>query len=386
LIYLDHNATTPPCQAAIDAANLAMTEAWANPSSVHRAGQTARRLVETARRDLATLLGAAPRDIVFTGDGTEAIDMAIHGSIRNAVRSDSVNIVTCPTEHAAVRESLETLANTRGIEIREAPIARTGVVDPDEVASLIDDSTELVSLHWANNETGVIQPIERIAEICHDRRVRLHTDATQMVGKLPTDLSAVPGISLLTCSPHKFGGLKGVGVLYTRRGSGWVSPRPGSQELGRRGGTENVPGIAAAGAAAREAIERLADDSNRNNTQELRDTFEENVLRACEGAAVISADAERLPNTSSIAFPTLESEAMLLLLSERGVCASAGAACSSGSLEPSPVLLAMGIEPRLAHGTVRFSLGTTTTRQETEQATEIIAQAFRTLAASSGSL
>ena len=381
MIYLDHNATTPPCPEAIAAAELAMRDAWANPSSVHRAGQAARRLTETARRQVATLIGASARDIVFAGDGSEAIDMAVRGSLRGVA---TPNVVTSVTEHAAVRESLEALGDRA--EVRHAPVSSDGQVDVGALLGLIDANTALVSVHWANNETGAVQPIERLASECEQRRVRFHTDATQWVGKRPTDVSSHPGISLLTCSPHKFGGLKGVGVLYVRRGCGWGTPRPGSQELGRRGGTENVPGIAGAGAAAAVAGQRLDADPAWAGVGELRDRLERGVLERCAGAVVLASGRDRLANTASIAFPTLEAEAVLLLLSERGVCASAGAACSSGSLEPSPVLLAMGIEPSIAHGTVRFSLGPDTTPAEIDEAIGIIAGAVDTLSGSSSAL
>lgn len=376
MIYLDHNATTRPSPAAAGAIALSLSESWANPSSIHRAGQAARRQVELARRDVAALINAAPREIVFTSGGTEAIDLAIRGVLAARRRTPPV-VVSARTEHAAIRDLLEDLEKNGAATVRWAPVDRRGLVDPAALAPLLEGA-DLTAIQWANNETGAIQDVAAIGALCRGRGVHFHCDAVQWIGKEPTDVAPLP-IDSMACSFHKLHGPKGVGFLYVRRG---VPMRPaihGTQELGRRGGTENVPGILGAAAAAREAAQWLADPSPRRRLAGLRDAFERTILGAVPGATVNSAGAPRLWNTTNIGFPRLEAEALLLLLSERGVCASAGAACSSGSLDPSPVLLAMGIPPEIAHGSLRFSLGKDTTAQELDSAAAIVIEAVRTL-------
>jgi cysteine desulfurase len=250
----------------------------------------------------------------------------------------------------------------------------------DALAASLTPDTALVSIQWANNETGVIQPVETIASLCRERGVLFHCDAVQVIGKEPVG-SSLP-CDLLSFSPHKFHGPKGVGVLWTRPG---VKLRPtllGTQELGRRGGTENVPGIIGAGVAAREAAEWLADPAARSAIGALRDHFENLILKAVPDAVINGQGAPRLWNTTNIGFPRLEAEALLLLLSERGLCASAGAACSSGSLDPSPVLLAMGVPEPIAHGSLRFSLSKHTTREEIDQAARTVIESVTRLRAS----
>ena len=389
-----------------------MAEAWHNPSSVHRAGQSARRAVELARAEVGRLLNAKAREIIFTGSGTESIDLAIRGVLEAArLRSPTKRtLITTRVEHHAVRDLAEHLVETGEADVRWAPVDAMGRVVPGSLAELIDDTTALVSVQWANNETGAIQPIERVGELCQAARVPFHCDGTQWLGKMPTDLTSPTGtptgtpadgegappaspmaiarapFDLLTCSPHKFHGPKGVGVLWARRGIALAPTVRGTQELGRRGGTENVPGIVGAGVAAAEAQAWLADASERDRLAALRDRFEAGVLAACPGAVVNSAGVDRLWNTTNIGFPKLEAEALLLGLSERGLNASAGAACSSGSLEPSPVLLAMGVPPEIAHGSVRFSLGRDTSEGEIDQALAVVTDAVARLAGSSSAL
>jgi cysteine desulfurase len=246
----------------------------------------------------------------------------------------------------------------------------------------------VVSVQWANNETGVIQPVDEIARLCKAAGSVFHCDCVQWAGKEPMRVEPsgpdAPFLdaNLVSISAHKFHGLKGTGALYIRRGTRVRTPVPGNQELGRRGGTENVPGILAAGAAAEEASEWLSDAGTREKLRTLRDRFEQTILAAAPGSVVNSGGAPRLWNTSNIAFPKLEAEAILLALSERGLCASAGAACASGSLEPSPVLLAMGIDPKLAHGSVRFSLSKWTTDQEIDEAVALVIRCVESLRAS----
>lgn len=372
MIYLDNNATTRPSPGVVAAVNQALTEYWHNPSSVHRAGQAARQQVELARKDVAALVGVNPKEVVFTSGGTEAIDLAIRGLLGGSSRRV---VVSTRTEHAAVRDLLEDLGKRAGVEVRYVPIGRDGLVDLSELGELLNGAA-LASIQWANNETGVIQPVKEIGALCRARGVMFHCDATQWVGK---EEVAVPPSDVMTFSPHKFHGAKGVGVLWSRRG---VPIRPvlhGTQEMGRRGGTENVPGILGAGAACREAMEWLGDPAKRRALAALRDRFESAVLRAVPDAVVNGTIAQRLWNTTNIGFPRLEAEALLLLLSERGVCASAGAACSSGSLDPSPVLLAMGVPPEIAHGSLRFSLSKETTQDEVDEAAAIVAESVKRL-------
>jgi cysteine desulfurase len=379
VIYLDNNATTRPSDGVIAAVESALKEHWHNPSSVHRAGQGARQRVELARRDVAALIGVPAREVTFTSGGTESIDLAIRGVVARSARKV---VVSTRIEHAAVRDLLEDLEKTEKVEVRFAPIDREGVIRLDALPELLEGAG-LASVQWANNETGAVQPVREIAALCRARGVAFHCDGTQWVGKEEVTPSPPP-CDILTCSPHKFHGPKGVGVFWARRG---VAIRPvihGTQELGRRGGTENVPGILGAGASCREAAAWLAHPEEIRRLAGLRDRFESAVLAGCPGSSVNGPQdpARRLWNTTNIGFPRLEAEALLLLLSEKGVCASAGAACSSGSLDPSPVLLAMGVPPELAHGSLRFSLSKETTEKEVDDAAAIVVESVKRLAES----
>ncbi|GJQ29454.1 MAG: cysteine desulfurase NifS [Phycisphaerae bacterium] len=378
MVYLDNNATTRPSEAVAQAVLAGVREHWENPSSVHRAGQRVRAQVELAREATAGLIDAKPREITFTSGGTESIDLAVRGSL---ARTDRRVLATTRVEHAAVRDlALELAAD--GVEVRWLPLTDTGVVDLNSVRGLVGGAG-LVSVQWANNETGVVQPVREIARLAREAGARVHIDGTQWVGKMPASVAA-GWCDLLTFSPHKFHGPKGVGVLWVRRGLGLKPRLVGTQELGRRGGTENVPGILGAGVAAREAAAWVMDAGARERLALLRDRFERSVVAACPGAVVNGAGSERLWNTSNIGFPRLEAEALLMLLSERGVCASAGAACSSGSLEPSPVLLAMGVPPEVAHGSVRFSLSRESTEAEVMEAAGVVAACVGVLSARTG--
>ncbi len=380
MIYLDNNATTRPMPEVVAAVNAALTETWHNPSSAHRAGQNAKHTIETARAQLARLIGARPRELTFTGSGTEAIDLAIRGTLGINTKT---TIVTTAIEHHAVSALCERLGK-EAIEIRTVPVGQSGVVDPGEIERAIDDSVAIVSVQWVNNETGAIQPIFDIARICNDRGVVFHCDATQGVGKLAMNLgdAGMPRIDLLNFAPHKFHGPKGVGVLRVARTAKLLPTILGTQELGRRGGTEPVPAIAGAGAAAELAQAWLAEPEYVKEVEALRDRFERGVLDACPGAVVNAACDQRVWNTTNIGFPRLEAEALLLLFSERGLCVSAGSACASGSLEPSPVLLAMGVDEQIAHGSVRFSLSRETSRAEVDEAIAIVGEGVARLSQS----
>ncbi len=393
MIYLDANSTTRPTERVRAAMARAEEHLWANPSSVHRAGQEVRREIELARDRVCTLIaGSKPREIVFTSGGTEALDLAIRGSI--AARPGTVPVlITTAVEHAAIRDLGEELSK-RGVVKRELLALRSdqsGIVDEDAAAEAIARAgrNTIIVMQWANNETGAIQPVGTVGIAARAAGATFICDATQWVGKRPTRVrEETPGdeddlcpCDALICAPHKFHGPKGVGIL-------WLAPtmrlRPtllGSQEMGRRGGTENTSAIIGAGVACEEAaawLDHPARPSPREYFATLRDHFEAQLLAIIPWAKVHRAD--RLWNTSSIAFPGLEAEALLLALSEQGLYASAGAACSSGSLEPSPVLLAMGINEPQAHGTLRFSLSRETTEAELTQAVPIITQVVLRLA------
>ena len=374
----------------------ALAGRWHNPSSTHRPGQAARAAVELARRDLAELLGVRARELVLVSGGTESIDLAFRGTLgahrARAGATGPARIITSKVEHAAVRDVAADLEQTGQATVVHLPLDAQGRIDVAALSAALHDPSfgfTLVSVQWANNETGVIQPVEAVHALCAEHGAIFHCDAVQWVGRMPvtadpaplTDAAipahrhartGLPPCDLLTFSAHKFHGPKGVGGLWIRQG---VKVRPvlgGTQELGRRGGTENVPGIVGAGVAAVQAREWLEHAADRARLAAMRDAFEREVLGACPGSVVNGAGAARLWNTTNIAFPRLEAEAILMGLSELGLCASAGAACSSGSLDPSPVLLAMGVPEPLAHGSIRFSLSRFTTREELEQAVKAV--------------
>ena len=358
----------------------ALRAGWANPSSLHRPGQAARRQVELARESVSRLIGCRPSELVFTSGGTESANLAILGSL--AARPDRNLLLTSRLEHGTVRQLAERLAG-RGTEVIWLAHDVCGLVDLDSLGRLLAtraDRIGLVSIMWVNNETGVIQPVPRIARLCREHGVLFHTDATQYVGKLPVDLSSV-AVDLLSFSAHKFHGPQGIGGLYLRQGVR-IEPQVigGPQEQERRGGTENVAGIVGLGAAAALARAWLA-TGERDRLAGIRDDFERRVRQRVGAVSVNGGSAPRIWDTSNLAFSQLEAEAILLMLSERGVCASAGAACSSGSTEPSAVLEAMGIAPPLVRGSIRFGLGRDTTEPQIDRAVEIIVEVIAKLRA-----
>lgn len=389
-VYLDHHATTKPCDESVSAVRDALCATWANPSSVHRMGQEAAHVLEQARGQVARLLGCRSRDITFTGSGTEAIDLSIRGVLGAMARVDPEKnvILTNELEHSAVRNLCKQLEGLGRARVRMVPVEEGGVVSVEGLRSLLDehgDHVALVSVQWVNNETGVVQRVDDIGALCRSRGVLFHCDATQWVGKMRTDLQGedAPQIDLLNCSAHKFHGPKGAGALYVRRGVRLLPTMPGSQELGRRGGTHALPAIAGMGAAAEAAAAWLSDASKRERVGTLRDRLESGIVERCEGAQVNGDQTQRIWSATNIGFPGLSSEALLLALSERGVFVSAGAACASGSLEPSPVLLAMGVPERVAHGSIRFSLSRETSEAEIDHAIEevgrVVAQLSRAM-------
>ena len=377
-IYLDNNATTRPAPQVIEAMHECLSELWANPSSIHRAGQAVRRRIDLARQCTAQMVGCSERDLIFTSGGTEAANLAILGSLRvfSAPTHNHKRVfVTTRIEHSAVRETAKRLAED-GCETVWLPNDDDGVIDLNALEDLVKkraNEIALVAVMWCNNETGVIQPIERIGALCHQHGVRFYVDGTQWVGKMPTNVATLP-VDLLSFAAHKFHGPKGAGALY-------IKPRTklaptaigGPQERQRRGGTENVAGIVGMGIAC-ELASRWFQTDGRARIEAMRDRLELQLLHDIEGAAVNGATAAkgRIWNTSNIGFPGAETEAILMLLSERGVCASGGSACASGSLDPSPILQAMRVPAERAQGSVRFSLSRETTEAEVDAALEII--------------
>jgi cysteine desulfurase len=366
LCYLDNNATTKPAAEVVDAMLPYLTEWFGNASSVYRFGQRCRQAVDEARGQVADLIHCGEGELIFTGGGTESVNTAVRGLL--AGRDPRKRLVTCTVEHSAGRELAKQLGR-EGFEIVEIPVARDGTFDLDTFRSTVDDTAAAVSVMWANNETGVLHPVAEIAAHCRAAGVPFHCDATQAIGKIPVDVRAVP-VDAMSFAAHKFHGPKGVGGLYVRRG---LRVRPlligGSQERGRRGGTENVPGIVGMGVAAELAGQSL---SKIDAIGRKRDRFERAILSQIPDSHVIGRTDLRVTNTTNIAFARLEAEAILLLLSEQNICASAGSACASGSLEPSPVLQAMKIDPKIAHGAVRFSLSRYTTDEELDYAIEVL--------------
>lgn len=395
MIYLDNNATTRPSTEARDAMLSAMDELWHNPSSIYRAGQAAKRAVELGRASIARLINGQPKEIVFCGCGTCSIHTAMAGVIATHKHIAKPNIISTHIEHPAVRAMAQQVHERFDIETRWLKTEPGGRIDPKSLADQIDENTILVSAQWANNETGVIHPIAELGKICRGKGVTFHVDGVQWVGKMPTNVrsgdleevgpahddDAGQYIDMLSFSAHKFHGPKGIGALWIRRGTPFAPSSPGAQELGRRGGTENVPGVLGMAAAAEGALTFLEDGSKVREMREHRDRFEKRVLELIP-EAIVNAPADpdhRVWNTSNIGFPGLESELLLLMLSERGVCASAGSACSSGSLEPSPVLLAMGVEPRVAFGSLRFSICRDTNPGCLEEAAQTVASCVHQL-------
>jgi len=366
-IYLDNSATTRVDQAVLDAMVPCFLENFGNASSIHTFGQQARAAVEESRRALADLLGADTREIVFTSGGTESDNTALLGIFRSGYKPGN-HIITTKIEHPAILATCKALQSAGG-EITYVPVDASGRVDPAAVAGAIRDTTVLISVMHANNETGMIQPIEEISALARERGIVMHTDAVQSVGKIPIKVREL-GADLLSLSGHKIHAPKGVGALYIRKGTKLVPfMTGGSHERKRRAGTENVPGIVGLGAAARLAVKRLPEMATR--IAALRDRLEGHVLSQIPGVRVNGSGA-RLPNITNLSFENLEGEAAVIALDLEGVAASTGSACSSGSLEPSHVLIAMGLRPEVVQGSLRFSLCCHNTDAEIDRAVETL--------------
>ena len=368
-IYLDHNATTPLHSAAAEAMVAALQEDFGNPSSVHHFGQRAKAAVDHARSAVAALIGAEPSDVVFTSGGTESDNLAIRGAAEALERTGRVHLVASAIEHEAVLNTFKALAR-RGWETTLLPVGEDGLVSPDALRVALTDQTALVSVMHANNEIGTVQAVAELARLTHERGAIFHTDAVQSAGKIPLDVKAL-GVDMLSISAHKFCGPKGIGALWTRRGLRLLPVLTGGkQERNRRAGTENVPGIIGMGAAAALARRKMTDEAARLAT--LRDRLEEGILRAVPGTAVNGARASRVPNTTNISFDRVEAESLLIALDLEGIAVSTGSACSSGTLEPSHVLKAMGFPPHRTQNSIRFSLGAANSEAEIDRVIAVL--------------
>jgi cysteine desulfurase len=365
--YLDNNATTAVAPEVRDAMLPFLGELYGNPSSMHSFGGVVGRDVEKARKQVASLIGADPSEILFTSCGTEEDNLAILGSLW--AQPLKKKIITTRVEHPAVRTLCRRL-DKQGYEVHELHVDREGLLDLDELREALTDDTAIVSVMHANNETGVVFPIREISAICRERGVRFHTDAVQSVGKIEIDVSSL-GVDLLTLSGHKIHAPKGVGALYVRRG---LHLQPlivgGHQEHGRRGGTENVPSIVALGRACELAKANIEEENVR--VRALRDRLEKGLIERAPNAMINGSVVHRLPNTASISFEYVEGEAILLLLSQAKVAASSGSACTSGSLEPSHVLRAMGVPYTAAHGSIRFSFSVYNDDDDVDRVLEVL--------------
>jgi cysteine desulfurase len=359
VIYTDNNATTQVAREVVEEMLPYFHDLYGNPSSMHSfGGQVAAKLKE-ARQKVASLIEATPDEILVTSCGTESDNTAIRAAL--ASHPDKKHIITTRVEHPAVLNLCEYLAEN-GYRVTFLPVDRQGRLNPEDIYTSISNDTAIVSIMWANNETGVIFPIEEIAQAVREREVVFHTDAVQAVGKIPINVQQVP-VDMLSLSGHKLHGPKGIGAIYVRKGTKF-SPFliGGHQEKGRRGGTENVASIIGLGKACQLAAEHISEENER--VKYLRDKLENEILKQIPNAMVNGDREQRLPNTTSISFEYVEGEAILLMMNEFNICASSGSACTSGSLEPSHVLRAMGVPFTAAHGSIRFSLSVYNTEEE----------------------
>ncbi len=368
-VYLDYNATTPLAPQVVDAVVAATRDVFGNASSVHHFGQQAKAALDDARTAVATLIGADPSEVVFTAGGTEADNLAIRGAAEAAEPSGRRHLVASAIEHEAVLNTLKALAR-RGWRTTLVPVDQSGIVAADRVREAIADDTALVSVMHANNEIGTIQPIAEIAAVAHERGALMHTDAVQSAGKIPVDVRAL-GVDLLALSAHKLNGPKGAGALWVKRGTRMLPILTGGKhERSRRAGTENVPAIAGFGTAATLAASKMKTEGAR--VAALRDRLEAAVLRDVPGTAVNGAIEARVPNTTNISFERVEAESLLIALDLEGIAVSTGSACSSGTLEPSHVLRAMGFPAHRTQNSLRFSLGMFSTDADVDRVVAVL--------------
>jgi cysteine desulfurase len=368
-IYLDHNATTPPAEAVVEAMARAMRDLVGNASSVHSFGQQAKGALDLARGAVAALVGGEPSEVVFTAGGTESDNLAIRGAAEALESTGRREIVVSGIEHEAVLQTSRALAR-RGWTLAVLPVDSSGLVTPEAVRDAISDKTALVSVMHANNEVGTVQPVAALAAIAHERGALVHTDAVQSAGKISVSARAL-GVDLLSVSAHKLYGPKGVGALWVRRGVRLTQQMTGGrQERNRRAGTENVPALVGMGVAATLALQGLEEHGRRVGA--LRDRLEAGVLRDVPQTAVNGARDRRVPNTTNISFERVEAESLLIALDLEGIAVSTGSACSSGTLEPSHVLKAMGLGSSRAQSSLRFSLGAATTDAEIDRVVGVL--------------
>ena len=367
-IYLDYAATTPTHPAVVQVMTPFFNQAFGNPSAIYSYGQEAKNFIELARTKVARLIGARDEEIVFTGSGTEADNFALKG-VAFARKNKGNHIITTAIEHHAILESCKFLEKM-GFKVTYLPVDKYGLVDPDKVKKVITDKTILISVMHANNEVGTIQPIAEISKIARAAGVYLHTDAVQSAGHIPAHVNEL-GVDLLSISAHKLYGPKGVGALYIRKGTKLVSfMHGGGQENGRRAGTENVPGIVGFGKAAELAVQEIKEEEDRLTG--LRDKLISGILTNIDHTYLNGHPVKRLPNNVNVSIEFVEGESMCLNLDAVGICASTGSACSSESQEASHVLLAVGVEPVKARGSLRFTMGKWTTEEEINSVLEFL--------------
>jgi len=367
-VYLDHAATTPLDPRVVETMLPFLTTHFGNPSSIYGLGRAARGAVDRARDEVAAVLGARSSEVVFTSGGTESDNLAIKGAVQ-ARRAEGLHIITAATEHHAVLHTCESL-QALGVETTVLPVDRYGLVDPEDVARAIRPTTTLISIMYGNNEIGTVQPIAAIAAVAHARGVTIHTDAVQAGGALPLDVDAL-GVDLLSLSGHKFYGPKGVGVLYVRRGTPLTPQQPGGgQERGRRSGTENTAGIVGMAAALTLATE--SQDAAVVHDARLRDRLRDEISAAIPHTVVNGHPTQRLPNNLNLSFRGVDGESLLLNLDMHGIAASSGSACTAGSLDPSHVLTAIGLDRSMAQGSLRLSVGRSTTDKQIDRVLGIL--------------
>jgi cysteine desulfurase len=362
-IYFDHNATTPVDPAVVEAVSRVLAGEFGNASSVHHFGQRAKAVLDEARSAVAALVGAEASEIVFTSGGTESDNFALRGVADAVEPTGRRHLIASSIEHEAVLNTLKALAR-RGWRTTLLPVDASGIVHPDALADALADDTAIVSVMHANNEIGTVQPIAALAQLAHARGALFHTDAVQSVGKVPVDVGAL-GVDLLSLSAHKFNGPKGAGALWIKRGARVTAILTGGKhERNRRAGTENVPAIAGLGVAARLAAAKLTAEAAR--LAALRNRLEDAILSAVPGTTINGAREPRVPNTTNISFDAVEAESLLIALDLEGIAVSTGSACSSGTLEPSHVLRAMGLPSPRTQNSIRLSLGAGNTEAEVD--------------------
>jgi cysteine desulfurase len=368
-VYFDYNATTPLAPEVIEAVRVASSDLFGNASSVHHFGQQAKAAIDEARSAIAALINGDPSEIVFTSGGTEADNFAIRGAAEALEPTGRRHLIAAAFEHEAVLNTLKPLAR-RGWKTTLLPVDSSGLVSPDRVREAVSKETAVVSVMHANNEIGTIQPIAAIAAIVHEQGAIMHTDAVKSTAKIPVDVRAL-GVDLLSLSAHKFNGPKGVGVLWIKRGTRMLPILTGGKhERNRRAGTENVPAIVGLGVAARLAAAKLESEATR--VAALRDRLEQGILARVPGTAVNGDPRNRVPNTTNISFDRVEAESLLIALDLEGIAVSTGSACSSGTLEPSHVLRAMGLSTHRTQNSLRFSLGQFSTEEEVERVLDVL--------------